>query len=382
VLDTKGAVVHWVKPQLVANFEFATWTKTGRIRKPATFLGFRKDKKPKQVVREVPEETISTSSNSNWPDVEKQPQDDITEFELDDCTISLYDVGREIWKGISKASLIEYYHNISKFILPHISNRPQSLHIKLNGAYAPGLYIKDMEGRQPECAAIFTDRRRHKAEGKRNVIDYLVCNNEATLLWMINIGCIDVNPWSSRITDPEHPDYLIIDLDPSEQERTDKGLDRLRRTAMAAKEYCDKKGIRAFVKTSGKTGIHFLIPCRNLTYSEARAMTEHICEEIHLMVPDISTVSTSIAQRADKVYIDPSQNDYADTIAAPYSVRPFHRPTVSAPLEWKEINMKLDPYDFTMETILKRLARKGDLFSNLMDKKIIAANMKALKKSG
>lgn len=391
VLDTKGAVIHWVKPQLVANFEFATWTKSGRIRKPATFLGFRKDKEPAQVVREVPAESKpiqtdekntrkkpATSRSSNWPAVERQPHDDAAAFDLDDCTVSLFNVDRQIWKNITKAALIEYYHHMWPYIFPHLKDRPQSLHVKLQGANAPGLYIKDMEGRQPECADIFSDKRRHKAEGKRAVIDYLVCNNEATLLWMINLGCIDVNPWSSRTTHPLLPDYLIIDLDPSEKERSTKGLQMLQHSAMATKEYCDRLGLKAFVKTSGKTGIHFLIPCSGFEFSEARRLAEHICNEIHSLVPDYSTTKTAVAQRGDKVYIDPSQNDYADTIAAPYSVRPYFHPGVSTPLEWKEINNRLDPHAFTMHNIYERIKKKGELFSKISDKKIISANNKVL----
>ena len=146
-----------------------------------------------------------------------------------------------------------------------------------------------MEGRQPDCAMIYSDERRHKIAGKRNVIDYLVCNNKATLLWMINIGCIDVNPWNSRITSAEQPDYIVIDLDPSEEQSSEQGLNRLRETASAANAYCKKKNLQPFIKTSGKSGVHLLIPCRGFTYSVARSFAEHICSEIHLLVPSIST---------------------------------------------------------------------------------------------
>jgi bifunctional non-homologous end joining protein LigD len=236
-----------------------------------------------------------------------------------------------------------------------------------------------MEGRQPECATIYTDQRRHKAEGKRDVIDYLVCNNKATLLWMINIGCIDINPWSSRISSPEEPDYIIIDLDPSESKRTDKGLAMLRETAMATYAYCKKFGLKTFIKTSGKTGMHFLIPCRGFNYQVARNFTEHICEGIHQLVPDISTTAVSISQRQNKVFIDPSQNDYADTIAAPYSVRPYFIPTVSTPLHERELK-KTDPHDFTIRNIFNRLNKNGDLFEKINDSKMIESNNKALKK--
>lgn len=297
---------------------------------------------------------------------------------IDECAITLYDIERELWKGINKAQLIQYYHNISEYLLPYIRQRPQSLHIKLNSAVAPGMYIKDMEGRQPSCADVFKDRRRHKAEGKRDEIDYLVCNNAATLVWMVNLGCVDINPWSSRVSDPDKPDYLIIDLDPSEEKRTAKGLNRLRETALAASEYCDSKGLKTFIKTSGKTGIHFLVPCSGLTFTQARAITEQICEGIRDLVPRIATTEISISQRGDKVFIDPSQNDYADTIAAPYSVRPFFVPSVSTPVEARELK-NIDPHDFTIETIFERIEKKGDLFTSLFDASKVRINTRALK---
>jgi bifunctional non-homologous end joining protein LigD len=275
--------------------------------------------------------------------------------------------------------LIQYYNEVYPFLKNHIHDRPQSLHIKLHGANAPGLYIKDMEGRQPDCALIYTDERRHKAEGKRNVIDYLVCNNKATLLWMINIGCVDVNPWNSRMTSPEYPDYIVIDLDPSEEVRTDQGLKRLRDTASATVEYCRTRQLKIFMKSSGKSGIHILIPCRGFTYSIARNFAEHICEDIQQLVPEISTTEISVSQRRGKVFIDPSQNDYADTIAAPYSVRPYIIPSVSTPIEAKEIR-KVDPHDFTINTIFDRLHRKGDLFEKINDAKLIEGNNRVLKK--
>jgi len=402
VLDTKGAKIHWVKPQLVANFEFATWTKSGRIRKPATFLEFRGDKKPTQVVREVPkpvsavEEQIHNNPaaasksdrknvakpmpGSNWPLVEKQPMNQHDTIDIGHCTIDVFNVDRQIWKGITKAGLIEYYHHVAPYILPYLKDRPESLYLKLTNASAPGLYIKDMEGRQPECADIFTDTRRHPAKGKRNKIDYLVCNNEATLLWMINLGCIDINPWNSRIVAPENPDYLAIDLDPTAKDKKAHYLDKLLDTALAAKVWCDKHKVKAFVKTSGKTGIHFYIPCTGIEYSQARTITEQICAAIHDLAPKSSTIENSISQRHDLVYVDPSQNDYADTLAAPYSVRPFHIPTVSTPLDWKEINRRLDPSSFSIDNTLARLKKKGDLFAGVLDKRIATANMKILKK--
>jgi bifunctional non-homologous end joining protein LigD len=237
-----------------------------------------------------------------------------------------------------------------------------------------------MEGRQPDCAEIFTDERRHDAAGKRKFIDYLVCNNEATLLWMINMGCIDVNPWNSRVQTPDEPDWIVIDLDPSEDSLSSKGLSRLRTTAMAARDFCKSNKLKVFAKSSGKTGMHFLVPCGGFKSAEARALGEQICAGIHALVPNDSTITVSKDQRKGKVFVDFSQNDYADTISAPYCVRPFRMPLVSTPLDLKEISATLDPRKFDMPTIMKRLKRKGDLWDKIGDPKIIDANNRVLKK--
>jgi bifunctional non-homologous end joining protein LigD len=399
VLDTKGATIHWVKPELVANFEFATWTKSGRIRKPATFLGFRKDKKAKDVVREIPEpikeveeeleqeetnkeattskqnaeKELHTAAGSDWPKLEKIKITSEQEFNIGDCTITIHNVERHVWKDIPKAKLIEYYHSIAPYILPHLKDRPLSLHVKPYGATAKGLYIKDMEGRQPDCATIFTDKRRHEKEGKRNIIDYLICNNEATLLYMIDVGCIDINPWMSKMETPDKPDFINIDLDPS-----DEDFKKVIEVAQAAKEVLEEYKLKSFIKTSGKTGLHIYIPVTGIDNAQARIYSKKLGELIHKKVPKISTLAISTNQRGDKVFIDPSQNDYADTLAAVYSARPFHIPTVSTPLEWKEVNEKLNPSDVTIDTIAERIKKKGDLFKEVSSEKLSKQNLRIL----
>jgi bifunctional non-homologous end joining protein LigD len=393
---------HWVRPELVANIKYATTTRSGKIRKPAIFLGFREDKRPDQVEGEEAtgpphagdvknslhrssgistkahggrKKNLPTTADSNWPIIEREPKRNRDVFHLESCDIEVHNVEQELWKGITKARLIEYYNSIAPVILPHLRQRPLTLHVKLHGPNAKGLYIKDMEGRQPECADIFTIARKHKKEGKRDVIDYLVCNNTPTLLYMINLGCIDVNPWTSNISTPEHPDFMVIDLDPS-----DGDFGKAIETAKAAKEFFDEHKLKAFSKTSGKTGIHCLIPCTAFSFVEARRVAEHICAAIHQSVPSITTTEVSVAQRGTKLYLDPNQNDFTDTVACAYSVRPFKHPNVSTPLDWKEINSNLAPEAFTINTIDKRLRKKGDLFSGVLDRTIAIKNDKALKR--
>ena len=150
----------------------------------------------------------------------------------------------------AQAHLIQYYHAFAPYLLPHIQGRSLSLHMKLKGPRAPGSYIKDKEGREPECAMIGSIIRRVDV----TFIDYLVCNNTPTLLYTINLGCIDVNPWTSSIHTPLNPDYIIIDLDPSVKDFT-----KVIAAARAAKTVFDKHRLKAFPKTSGKTGIHLYL---------------------------------------------------------------------------------------------------------------------------
>jgi bifunctional non-homologous end joining protein LigD len=376
--------VHWVKPKLVANIKFATKTRSGKIRKPAIFLGFREDKEAEEVIHEEAiekheiskqqEDPAIITGESNWKEIKKEKITSREVFNIDGNELTLTNVEKQLWKEITKAELITYYHTIAPNILPHLKNRPLSLHIKTQGPVKPGFYIKDMEGNEPSFAEIFTTKRKHPKKGRRNSIDYLLCNNEATLLFIINLGCIDINPWTSTTASPLNPDYIIIDLDPS-----DNDFKKAIETARAAKKIFDKYKLTAFCKTSGKTGIHLYIPCTGFTFPEARTIAEKICILINKAVPQISTTEITVDKRGNKLYLDPNQNDEADTVAAPYSVRPNHHPTVSTPLEWKEVTMKLKPSDFTIQSTPERIKNKGELFTNVLDKNIAANNSARLK---
>lgn len=424
VLDTKGALIHWVKPALVANFEYSEMTESGRIRKPAIWKGFRYDKDPKDVIIPVVKKINETASgkitddasrksnsvkkkggvqrkrkqkkypylnkDSGWQKVDKEQAGAVwQDFEMENCTIPVHNLERELWEGVPKGKLLIYYSQMAAYILPYIKDRPQSLNLKLMHAGAPRTFIKDMENRQPACAEVFTDERRVKKAGKRSQIDYLICNNLETLIYLIDLGCVDVNTWASRTQHIEEPDYLWLDLDPTIPDRLKgkalhhaeaKGFEKTIEVAIAAGKLLNKHKLTGFIKTSGKTGLHIYIPCSNITHKEARAISYKIADEIHKQVPKVSTREESIDLRGDKVYIDAGQNDYADTLAAPYSVRPYHQPLVSTPLEWKELKKGLDRYAFTIDTIQLRLDKKGDLWEKLNHEKIILANNKTLLK--
>ncbi|ACU60709.1 DNA ligase D [Chitinophaga pinensis DSM 2588] len=395
---------HFVKPQLVAEFDLSGfYTPSGTIRHPAPFKGLREDKDAKEVIREEEGDPIISpveapgasratylNTDSNWKAVDKEQEGaEWMDFTMRKCTIRVHDLERELWTDVPKGKLLVYYNRLSHLILPYIKDRPQSLHLKLTHAGAPRFFIKDMEGRQPECATVFTDTRRTKKAGKRDQIDYLVANNAETLLFMVDTGCIDINPWASRIQQPEYPDYLWLDLDPTSPEKLkgdalikaeNRGFADAIEVARAVKEVLDKHRLKSFVKTSGKTGIHIYIPCEGFGFRQARLLASVLASEVHDLVPEISTVNTNINQRGSRVYIDAGQNDYADTLAAPYCIRPYHQPLVSTPLSWREVNASLDRWAFTVDTIERRLDRKGDLWGDLGDGKVKAANGKVLRR--
>jgi len=274
-----------------------------------------------------------------------------------------------------KTKLRTYYHSIANFILPYIKERPLTLFIKPKGSGDEGIYLKNMRGRKIEKSKIFIDQRKHPIQGKSATIEYLVCNDEETLQYIIGLGCIDIHPWNATVHSPECPDYIVIDIDPS-----DSNFFKVVAAAKAVKFILSKYGLAGFPKTSGKTGMHIFIPCSGISFHDARLLAEKICSDAHKKLPQITTTERIVSKRGNAVYLDPSQNDRTDTVAAVYSVRPVHNLTVSTPIEWKELTKKLAPNLFNMETVKKRLTKKGDLFSGIFDKKIIAANNLELKK--
>ncbi len=229
---------HWAKPELVAEFDKSVQTtKSGHIRHPAIFVALRDDKKARDVVEELPKpvstekpaklnaqnKPLSKAKNDqietgSWELLEQRKITSENELIIDGHKINLINIERELWPGITKAELIEYYISIADYILPHLKDRPLGLNICLNTAAQGGFFIRGMEGRAPSWATIFTTDRKHKAKGKSDTIEWLVCDNKATLVYIVNLESIDIHPWTSRIDSPNDPDYIVIDLDPSDDD--------------------------------------------------------------------------------------------------------------------------------------------------------------------
>ncbi len=260
---------------------------------------------------------------------------------------------------ITKGDLIQYYDEISPYILPYLKDRPESLRRYPNGITGQTFFQKNLVA-HPDW--ISTIALKHK-EGK---VNYLLIQNEESLLFAANLGCIELHPFFSRTASLHNPDYLIIDLDPK-----GASFDKVIQVAQTIHTVLEEFQIPSYCKTSGATGLHIAIPlAAKYNYSQVKAFAEVIALLVHRRVPKISTLERSISKRQNKVYIDVYQNNFGQTIAAPYSVRARPGATVSTPLKWSEVKRGLDPTDFTIKNVLKRVKKIGDIYQPVLKKGI------------
>lgn len=274
-------------------------------------------------------------------------------------------LGKIYWPedGFRKVDLINYYICVSNYILPYLKNRPQSLNRFPNGIKGPGFYQKDMEVTQ---LPVWVKTEKIFSKANNRVIDYLICNDMATLVFMANLGCIEINPWHSTYIKQEYPDYMMIDLDPG-----DISFEEVVSAARAVHEIAEELKIPSYCKTSGATGLHVYFPLgAKYDYDQVKIFAELFANIVQSRLPEITTVERSLAKRGNKIYVDFLQNRKGQTIVAPYSVRPRPGATVSTPLLWNEVKKGLNPRDFTINTVFKRLEKYGDLWTGIFNRGI------------
>ena len=274
-------------------------------------------------------------------------------------------------EGFTKGDLIDYYDKMADYILPYLKGRCLSLKRNPNGINDKGFYHKDAG----ENAPSYVDVHKVKSESNGKIIDYIVCNNKATLLYVANLGCIEINPWNSTTKKIGNPTWMVIDIDPSDKNKFAEVVD----TALAVKNVLDNGGVSSYCKTSGASGLHVYVPLKNkYQYETVREFAHIIASLVQEQLPGITTLERSLSKRGPKIYIDYLQNSAGQTLASVYSVRPVPGASVSTPLEWKELNHQLSPKQFTIENIFQRIKKKGDLFlpvlneSNSIDKALKA----------
>lgn len=272
--------------------------------------------------------------------------------------IKLSNLDKVFWpeEGYTKKDLIEYYLKIKDVILPYLKDRPESMNRFPDGINGGHFYHKNVSDLK------IPDWMQTVQVGK---VKYLLCQNFETLLYMVNLGCIEINPWNSRLHNLENPDYLVIDLDP-----LGVRFKKVVQAALGVKKILDKLGIVGFPKTTGATGMHIYIPTGvKYSYDQVKNFGKIIAILVNKNNPKITSVERLTEKRQGCVYLDYLQNNKGQTLASPYSVRPVEGACVSAPLFWEEVNESLNPRNFTMVNMPERIAKIGDPFAPLLDHK-------------
>ena len=280
--------------------------------------------------------------------------------------LDLTSLDRVYWKetGLTKADLIRYYYEISGYILPYLENRPIIMKRYPTGIGGQSFHQHDVD-EVPEFVRTITleaeDRGLH-------TVDYVVCDNLQTHLYLANLGAIERHPWHSRVDKLDFPDWFVFDLDPGEEVE----FETICETAVSTKEIIESLGLKSYAKTSGSRGIHVYVPIEaKYPYEQVTDFAERIAKMVARENPKTATVERSKSKRKEnQIYIDFLQNAYGKSVVAPYSVRPKPGATVSAPLDWSEVEKKqISIEDFTIENMLERVKKKGDLFKAVLTDK-------------
>jgi len=341
--------VTWVRPELVCEVKFANWTEDGRLRAPV-WMGFRPDLDPAEVVRQ---------NGAADPPVKRttllDPSLAEANLTIDGHRLKFTNLNKVFYPkdGYRKRDLLNYYDAVAPLIIPHLKDRPLSLKRYPNGIDEPFFFQKEVAASFPKWL------RTGMADGIRSVIG----DNRATLLFLVNLGCIDHNPWMSRMGSLEHPDYLLIDLDPQEC-----SYEKIVEAALVVRKKLDGAELESFPKTTGGDGMHIFVPLvPRYTYDQVRSLAEVVARMVAHERPDLFTTPRTVAKREKgKVYFDWMQIGQGKTISAPYAVRAYPGAPVATPLAWHEVTPRLHPGQFNIGNAPARFDRVGDLFEGVL----------------
>lgn len=340
--------ITWTEPRMVCEVEFTEWTEERLLRQPV-FLHFRDDKKPEECLgrRDAGQRSLPRATERGDSGAEEEAEQATApppHFEFSN-------LDKVFWpdEGHTKGDLIEYYRAMSPWILPYLKDRPVVLTRYPDGISGKSFFQKDAPSFVPD----WIQTERTWSEQAVREIDYFICNDEAALLYLVNLGTIPLHIWGSRTSKIERPDWCILDLDPK-----DAPFSHVIEVAQATHALCEEIGLPHFVKTSGSSGLHVMIPlgcqCR---FDETRSLGELLARLVMAELPDIATVTRQVSRRGGKVYIDYLQNGAGRLLVAPFSARPLPGAPVSMPLRWSEINATLDIRSFTIDNALARMKK-------------------------
>jgi bifunctional non-homologous end joining protein LigD len=421
---------HWVEPKLVGEVRFTEWTRDGGLRHPS-FLGLREDKRPEDCVRETPvvaggegagvgrtgraasptrprsaalraaggtrgshsaRPVLPTPAPSPPGDTGGRRQltgrsssktegdrksDRVTGGDRavdqgrrgvgDERRVTITNAGKVFWpdEGYTKSDLIEYYDAVAPWLLPYLKDRPLVLTRYPDGINGKSFFQKDA----PEWTPSWIRTERIHANDVDRDIDYFVVDDRESLRYVVNLGTIPLHLWSSRLASLDNPDWLVLDLDPKGAPFTD-----VIKVARALHGILDELALPSYVKTSGATGLHILLPLgAGYDYDVTRTFARLLATMGVEAEPEISTIARPLRSRGGKVYIDFGQNGRGQTVVAPFSARPLPGAPVSCPLRWEEVTAKLDPARFTIKTAPARFEKLGDPLAPVLTGRIDVA---------
>jgi bifunctional non-homologous end joining protein LigD len=262
---------------------------------------------------------------------------------------------------ITKGDLIQYYADVSPYLLPHLRDRAMVMKRYPNGAYGEFFFMKRAPSPRPDWIEICTIEH-----SSGNVIDFPMIQDPAALLWVINLGCIDLNQWYARCDDVDRPDYLHVDLDPGEGAT----FAMVRETALIVREALEGLKMKPLVKTTGSRGMHVYVPIvRGPTQKQVWTIAKTLAIELASRHRQLMTSVYAVAKRPKgRVVVDYNQNAWGRTLASIYSVRPRARAPVSTPVTWTEVERGLEIEDWRIDNVRARLAKIGDLWKPLLQK--------------
>ncbi|MEO6917241.1 MAG: non-homologous end-joining DNA ligase [Chitinophagaceae bacterium] len=292
------------------------------------------------------------------------PKDESQTRKIDGHDLKFTNLSKIYWpdEQITKRDMLNYYYQVAPYMLPYMLDRPQSLNRHPNGINGESFYQKNVSGKVEPWIITHDYENTTKDGGKT----FLVCTNEASLMYIAKLGCIEMNPWHSRISSPDHPDWCVVDLDPDTNT-----FDEVIEVARVVHKILDAVAIPSFPKTSGSTGIHIYIPLgAAYDYEQSKQLAELVVTIAHQELGSFTSLERSPQKRKGKIYLDFLQNRAIQTIAAPYSLRPKPGATASAPLHWDEIKKGLKMGDFNINTMMTRIKSEGDLFKGVLGKGI------------
>ena len=342
----KGPDHFWVEPKLVCDVRYKEITKDGLLRQ-SVFLRFRDDKKPEDVL--MPGFGARGSGLGEEPE-QKRPS---PEPQAPRPQVTFSNLDKVFWpdEKYTKGDLIEYYRSISPWLLPYLKDRPVVLTRYPDGINGKSFYQKDAPGFVPDWIQTIPIW----SEDTQRDISYFVCNDVESLVYLVNLGTIPLHMWMSRIDDLTKPDWCLIDLDPK-----DAPFEHVITLAKTMRKLCEQVEMPAFVKTTGKSGLHIMLPLgRQMTYQQCLQFAMLFARLVTDRHRDIATTQRTISKRDGKVYVDAFQNRAGQLMVAPYSVRPTPGAPVSMPIEWDEVNAKLRNSNWTIRNALKRMQKLG-----------------------